>query len=160
MKSNSFNAFISKPKVKVIDEGMIQKHKGVRENSSFISKEGPTKTIGKSMSFKHTNPGRSVALDAKVKMLPTKLTHAQNPKGSKNLKEGSVFDRTSLRKLDRNFSSLTRDSSTLSTPNSDQKLTSCGEPLQGTLPSNNRDLKLAQSDVKLAVLVKSAGKGL
>ncbi|XP_030469115.1 uncharacterized protein LOC115687617 isoform X2 [Syzygium oleosum] len=156
VKSNSFNAFISKPKVKVIDEGMIQKHKGVRENSSFISKEGPTKTIGKSMSFKHTNPGRSVALDAKVKMLPTKLTHAQNPKGSKNLKEGSVFDRTSLRKLDRNFSSLTRDSSTPSTPNSDQKLTSCGEPLQGTLPSNNRDLKLAQSDVKLAVLVKSA----
>ncbi|KAF8044435.1 hypothetical protein BT93_A2428 [Corymbia citriodora subsp. variegata] len=156
LKSNSFNAFGTKPKVKVIDEGMIQKHKGIRENSSFISKEGPTKTIGKSMSFQHTNPGRPVAAEAKVKMIPTKLTHAQSPKGSKNLKEGIVFDRTSLRKLDRNFSSLTRDSSTPSTPNSDQKLTSCGEPLQGTLPNNNRDSKLAQSDVKPAVLVKSA----
>ncbi|XP_048127519.1 uncharacterized protein LOC115742732 isoform X2 [Rhodamnia argentea] len=156
LKSKSFNAFISKPKVKVIDEGMIQKHKGIRENASFISKEGPTKPISKSMSFKHANPGRSVAVDAKVKMLPTKLTHAQNPKGSKNLKEGSVFDRTSLRKLDRNSSSLTRDSCTPSTPNSDHKLTSCGEPLQGTLLSNNRDPKLEQSDVKSAILVKTA----
>ncbi|KAL3756031.1 hypothetical protein ACJRO7_002980 [Eucalyptus globulus] len=156
LKSNSFNAFIAKPKVKVIDEGMIQKHKSIRENSSFISKEGPTKIIGKSMSFKHTNPGRPLAVDAKVKMLPTKLTHAQTPKGSKNLKEGSVLDRMSLRKLDRTFSSLTRDNSTPSTPNSDQKLTSCGEPLQGSPLSNNRDSKLAQSDVKPAVLVKSA----
>ncbi|XP_039156535.1 uncharacterized protein LOC120287614 [Eucalyptus grandis] len=156
LKSNSFNAFIAKPKVKVIDEGMIQKHKSIRENSSFISKEGPTKIIGKSMSFKHANPGRPLAVDAKVKMLPTKLTHVQTPKGSKNLKEGSVLDRMSLRKLDRTFSSLTRDNSTPSTPNSDQKLTSCGEPLQGSPLSNNRDSKLAQSDVKPAVLVKSA----
>lgn len=138
LKSNSFSASISKPKVKLVDEAVPQKQKG----GSLDMKDRSAKMIGKSMSFKSVNSGRSSSLDSKVKMLSPRLALAIDAKGPKQAKERTAFERKTLTRLDRPPISSTTSSS-VSTPKVDQT-----SRLESTsFISNNRDSKV-QSEGK------------
>ncbi|KAK6129394.1 hypothetical protein DH2020_036870 [Rehmannia glutinosa] len=50
-KSNSFSSLNSKPKVKLVDQVVIQRQKSAKEHSSFRLKEGVTCTTGESSSL-------------------------------------------------------------------------------------------------------------
>ena len=150
VKSNSFNTLSSKPKVKLGDEVIPPKQKGARDYNSLDMKEGPARMMGKSMSFRSANSGRTNATESKVKMLSPKSTHVQDVKGLKQAKERGAFERKHLSKLDRPLVSSTT-SSTVSTPKLDQKLTSRGETSLPSYISNNRDSKVVQSDGKLSL---------
>ncbi|EYU19754.1 hypothetical protein MIMGU_mgv1a000792mg [Erythranthe guttata] len=65
-KSNSFNSLSSKPKVKLVDQVVIQRQKSSKEHGSFRLKDGGVRSIGKSMSFKSTNSSRS---ESKIKII-------------------------------------------------------------------------------------------
>ncbi|KAG7980620.1 hypothetical protein I3843_05G191200 [Carya illinoinensis] len=149
-KSNSFNAFNSKPKVKLVDE-VPQKQKGAREHTSIDMKEGPARMISKSMSFKPANSGRTNASESKVKMLSSNFTHVQDLKGLKQAKERGPFERKNSCKLERPLISSTTASSTVLTAKVDQKLGSRGETSLPSFVSNNRDSKVVQSDGKLSL---------
>lgn len=137
-KSNSFSASNSKPKVKLVDEAVPQKQKG----GSLDTKDRSAKMIGKSMSFKSVNSGRSSSSDSKVKMLSPRLALAIDAKGSKQAKERTAFERKTLTRLDRPPISSTTSSS-VSAPKVDQT-----SRLESTsFISNNRDLKV-QSEGK------------
>ncbi|GMI68060.1 hypothetical protein HRI_000475300 [Hibiscus trionum] len=58
MKWRSFNTVNSKPKVKLVDEVVVQTRKGAREHASLDSKEEPARIMRKSMSFGSNNSGR------------------------------------------------------------------------------------------------------
>ncbi|KAI3472522.1 hypothetical protein Pfo_028016 [Paulownia fortunei] len=79
-KSNSFSSLNSKPKVKLVDQVVLQRQISTREHPSFRLKEGVARSIGKSMSFKSTNTGRS---ETKMKMLSPRETHIQDVKNTK-----------------------------------------------------------------------------
>ncbi|KAL5767551.1 hypothetical protein ACOSQ2_014334 [Xanthoceras sorbifolium] len=151
LKSNSFSTLNSKPKVKPVDEVVPQKHKGNREQTSFDMKEGHSRMMSKSMSFR-SNPGRSS--ESKFKMLSPRLSHVQDLKGMKQVKERNTFERKNLSKLDRPLAGSTVAGSAVSTPKVDQKLTSRNET---TSPScaNNRESKVMKSEGKLSTLSKS-----
>ncbi|KAL2518515.1 Uncharacterized protein Adt_14762 [Abeliophyllum distichum] len=89
-KSYSFNSLNSKPKVKLVDQVALQRLNSVREPASLHRKEGAVKSMGKSMSFKSTNSGRS---ESKVKMISPRPTHLQD---IKHRKERSSFERKEL----------------------------------------------------------------
>ncbi|KAJ4829184.1 hypothetical protein Tsubulata_007878 [Turnera subulata] len=147
LKSNSFSTYLSKPKVKPVDE-FPQKHKSTKESSSD-TKESSGRIMSKSMSFKSVNSGRTVATESKVKMLPSKFSQAHDLKRLKQVKERGVFERKSLPKLDR------PTSSNVSTPKVDHKLTPRGE--SGVISSgrNHKELKSVESDGKLGILSRS-----
>nr|XP_023874432.1 uncharacterized protein LOC111986766 isoform X4 [Quercus suber] len=145
LKSNSFNTLSSKPK------DIPPKQKGARDYNSLDMKEGPARMMSKSMSFRSANSGRTNATESKVKMLSSKSTHVQDVKALKQAKERGTFERKHLSKLDRPLVSSTTISSTVSTPKLDQKLTSRGETSLPSYISNNRDLKVVQSDGKLSL---------
>ncbi|XP_041013046.1 uncharacterized protein LOC121256342 isoform X2 [Juglans microcarpa x Juglans regia] len=149
-KSNSFNAFNSKPKVKLVDE-VPQKQKGAREHTSIDMKEGPARMISKSMSFKPANSGRTNASESKVKMLSSNFTHVQDLKGLKQAKERGPFERKNSCKLERPLIGSTTASSTVSTAKVDQKLGSRVETSLPSFISNHRDSKVVQSDGKLSL---------
>ncbi|KAK9994121.1 hypothetical protein SO802_023824 [Lithocarpus litseifolius] len=151
LKSNSFNTLSSKPKFKPADEVIPPKQKGARDYNSLDMKEGPARMMGKSMSFRSANSGRTNATESKVKMLSSKSTHVQDVKGLKQAKERGTFERKHLSKLDRPLVSSTTISSTVSTPKLDQKLTSRGETSLPSYISNNQDSKVVQSDGKLSL---------
>lgn len=145
LKSNSFNTLNSKPKVKLVDEFIPQKPRGAREHTSLEVKEGPGRALGKSQSFKTPNSGRVSMNESKVKMLPSKFPHVQDPKGIKQGKDRNILDRKIPSKVDRSWiSSVT--SSAVSTSKVDQKLSSRGETNLVSSASNNRDQKVVQSD--------------
>ncbi|XP_059435246.1 uncharacterized protein LOC132168162 isoform X4 [Corylus avellana] len=160
LKSNSFSTLNSKPKVKLVDEVVLQKQKGGREYTSIDTKEGPARIISKSMSFKYANTGRTNAPESKVRMLSSKFTHLQDPKGLKQAKERGTFERKILSKLDRPLVSSATGSTTVSTPKVDQKLTSRGETSLPSFVSNNRESKVVQSDGKssLSKVTSSLGR--
>ncbi|XWS58705.1 hypothetical protein CRYUN_Cryun08bG0057500 [Craigia yunnanensis] len=148
LKSNSFSSLISKPKVKLVDEVVLQKQKSAREHASLDSKEEPGRMMGKSMSFKFSNSGQLNAGESKFKMLSSKYPHVQDLKGLKQVKEQISFER-------KNFSKLDRSSSTVSTPKVDQKPTPRADTISYSSAINNRETKIAQSDGKPSTLSRS-----
>uniref|UniRef100_A0A9I9DPA2 PHD-type domain-containing protein n=1 Tax=Cucumis melo TaxID=3656 RepID=A0A9I9DPA2_CUCME len=142
LKSNSFNTLNSKPKVKLVDEFIPQKPRGPREHTSLEVKEGSSRALGKSQSFKTPSFGRASMSEAKVKMIPSKFPHVQDPKGIKQGKDRNVLDRKNPSKVDRSWISSVTTSSAVSTSKVEQKLSSRGETNFG----NNRDQKIIQSD--------------
>lgn len=80
--------------------------------------------------------------EAKVKMIPSKFPHVQDPKGIKQGKDRNVLDRKNPSKVDRSWISSVTTSSAVSTSKVEQKLSSRGETNFG----NNRDQKIIQSD--------------
>ncbi|XP_022743833.1 uncharacterized protein LOC111294704 [Durio zibethinus] len=145
LKSNSFNTLNSKPKVKLVDEVVLQKQKSARERASLGSKQEPARMMGKSMSFKSTNSRRLNIGESKFKMLSSKYPHVQDLKGLKQVNERISSER-------KNFSKLDRSSSTVSTPKVDQKLTPRGDIISYSSASNNRETKVVQSDGKTSTL--------
>ncbi|GMJ12223.1 hypothetical protein like AT5G16680 [Hibiscus trionum] len=148
LKSNSFNALNSRPKVKLIDEIALQKQKIGRKNESLDSKEEASKVMRKSMSFKSTNSGRLNTEESKFKMLSSKYPYVQDPKGLKQVRERISLERKTLLKLD-------RSSSSVSTPKVDQKLTPRTDTIFHSSASNNRDTKAVGSDGKPSTLSRS-----
>ncbi|KAL2329271.1 hypothetical protein Fmac_022698 [Flemingia macrophylla] len=153
LKSNSFNNFNSKPRVKLVDEVVPQKQKG---GVDHISKnmETPARMISKSMSFKSSNLGRSSAIESKVKMLSSKPGTAQDLKVSRHAKESGSFDRKFLSKIDRPVIGSTMVSSVVSTSKDDQKSTPHDETAKPSTVNNNREIKVTQ-DAKLYSVSKS-----
>uniref|UniRef100_A0A2P2M0K8 Zinc finger PHD-type domain-containing protein n=1 Tax=Rhizophora mucronata TaxID=61149 RepID=A0A2P2M0K8_RHIMU len=154
LKSNSFNTLISKSKVRVVDE-VRQKCKGAGEITSLDVKEDPAKMMTKSVSFKSINSGCSNATESKIKMLSAKLSHVQDVKGLKQMKDRNAFERKNLSKLDRPPGSLATTNSNVFTPKVDQKLTPRSENSLAFSASKNRELKTVHSDPKLGALSRS-----
>lgn len=152
LKSNSFNALNSKPRVKPVDEVVPQKLKGSGENTSK-NMEATARTIGKSVSFKSMNLGRSSTTASKVKLLPSKSVSAQDLKATRLAKDSGAFDRKNFSRVDRAVACSTISTSVVSTPKGDQKSTSLSETFKPSI-SSNRDLKVNQ-DGKLSTLSKS-----
>ncbi|XVF42866.1 hypothetical protein PTKIN_Ptkin01aG0400300 [Pterospermum kingtungense] len=146
LKSNSLNNLNSKPKVKLVDDVVLQKQKSPRERASLHNKGEPARMMGKSMSFRSTKSGQ--LNESKLKMLSSKYPHVQDLKG---LKQGQ--ERISLER--KNFSKLDRSSSTFSTPKVDQKLTPRADIASHSSASNNRETKGVQSDGKPNILSRS-----
>ncbi|TKY67896.1 hypothetical protein E2542_SST10792 [Spatholobus suberectus] len=153
LKSNSFNNFNSKPRVKLVDEVVPQKQKGGVEHISK-NMETPAGMISKSMSFKSSNLGRSSANESKVKMLSSKPGTAQDLKASRHAKESGSFDRIFLSKIDRPVICSTMVSSVVSSSKGDQKPTPLGETAKPSTVNNNQEFKVNQ-DGKLYSLSKS-----
>ncbi|XP_060675600.1 protein PARALOG OF AIPP2 isoform X6 [Ziziphus jujuba] len=153
LKSNSFNAGNSKPKVKLVDEVVPQKQKGAKEHTSLDIKERPSRMISKSMSFKSVNSSRSNVSDSKVKIISPKFSNVVDLKGLKQAKERNAFERKNLSKLDRPPVSSTTASSTASTLKADQA--SRVESSLVSHVSNNRDLKVVQCEGKPNISTKS-----
>ncbi|WCJ27758.1 RING/FYVE/PHD zinc finger superfamily protein [Euphorbia peplus] len=152
LKSNSFNAVNSKPKVKLVDEGP-QKLKSSRDPDM---KEGSARMISKSMSFRSVNSVRSGATDSKVKMLSPKFSHSQEIKGLKQVKERNAFESKSLSKLDRPLlGSSSTTSSSVSVPKATQRLTPRGESAMISSTSNNKESKASHTDSKSGSLLRS-----
>ncbi|RZB79380.1 uncharacterized protein LOC114376286 isoform X2 [Glycine soja] len=152
LKSNSFNNN-SKPRVKLVDEVVPQKQKGVVEHISK-NMETPAGMISKSMSFKLSNLGRSNAVESKVKMISSKPGTTQDLKASRHAKDSASFDRKFLSKIDRPVICSTMVSSVVSTSKGDPKLTPHGETAKPSTVNNNREFKVNQ-DGKLYSLSKS-----
>ncbi|KAL5129678.1 Bromodomain adjacent to zinc finger domain protein 2B [Glycine soja] len=153
LKSNSFNNFNSKPRVKLVDEVIPQKQKGGVEHISK-NMETPAGMISKSMSFKSSNLGRSIAVESKVKMMSSKPGTARDLKASRHTKDSASFDRKFLSKIDRPVICSTMVSSVVSTSKGDQKLTPHGETAKPSTVNNNREFKVNQ-DGKLYSSSKS-----
>lgn len=153
LKSNSFNALNSKPKVKLVDEVVLLKQKGAKEQTSFDMKERPTRMISKSISFKSVNSSRPNASDSKVKMLSSKFPNVFDLKGLRQAKERNVSEKKNLSKLDRPPVSSTPASSTTSTTKGDQSTR--GESSLVSFVSNHRDLRAAHCEGKLSISSKS-----
>ncbi|XVE90390.1 hypothetical protein DITRI_Ditri20bG0073900 [Diplodiscus trichospermus] len=148
LKSNSFNTLNSKPKVKLVDEVVLQKQKSAKERASLNSKEGPSRIMGKSMSFRSSKSGRLNTGESKFKMLSSKYSHVQDLKGLKPVKERISLER-------KNFSKLDRSSSTVSTPKVDKKPTPRADVISHSSASNNRETKVVLSDGKPCTLSRS-----
>ncbi|CAI9785545.1 unnamed protein product [Fraxinus pennsylvanica] len=144
-KSHSFNFLNSKPKVKLVDQVALQR--SVREPASVHLKEGAVKSIGKCMSFKSTNSGRS---ESKVKMISPRVTDVQD---MKQRKERSSFERKSSSKSERPLISSTMARPTISTSNNEKKLGSLGG---SSSLAKRQETKAAQPDNKLKGLLKSS----
>ncbi|KAL7147191.1 hypothetical protein ABFS83_06G091300 [Erythranthe nasuta] len=138
-KSNSFNSLSSKPKVKLVDQVVIQRQKSSKEHGSFRLKDGVGRSIGKSMSFKSTNPSRS---ELKTKMLSPRPSNIQD---NKNTKQRSSFDRQSSFRAEHAMVGTT----TSSTPRIDKRPASRGE---SSSLANLHEVKTHQTDGKLAAL--------
>ncbi|KAB2006550.1 hypothetical protein ES319_D11G353500v1 [Gossypium barbadense] len=148
LKCSSFNTLNSKPKVKLVDEVVIQKRKGAREHASFDSKEEPARIMGKSMSFKSGNSGRLNSGESKVKTLSSKYPHVQDLKGLKQVKEQISSER-------KNISKLNHSSSSVSTPKVDQKLTPRADAISHSSAINHRETKVVQSEGRPNTLSRS-----
>ncbi|KAJ7949919.1 putative RING/FYVE/PHD zinc finger protein [Quillaja saponaria] len=154
LKSNSFNTFCSKPKIKLVDEVLPKKQD--REHTFKDVKEGPGGMMNKSMSFKSVKSSCSNATESKFNMVSSKSAHVQDAKGLKLGKEWKASDRKNLPKVDCHMVSSTMAISIVCTPKIDQKLTSRGETSVTSSMSNNRELRIAQ-DGKLNDFSKPSG---
>ncbi|XP_058206469.1 uncharacterized protein LOC131319981 isoform X4 [Rhododendron vialii] len=154
LKSNSFHS-TNAPTVKLDDEVVLQKQKSARESTSIDIKEGPVRSIGKSMSFKSVNPGRLNPSESKVKMLSPKFSHGHDVKGSKQAKERNLLERKNSFKTERSMVGSVTGNATVSTLRGDKKVAPYGESYSLTSVSNNHEPKGVQSDRKLSTLSKS-----
>ncbi|KAK8463694.1 hypothetical protein PHAVU_011G017900 [Phaseolus vulgaris] len=152
LKSNSFNNFNSKPRIKLVDEVVPQKQKGGVEH---ISKnlEKPTGMISKSMSFKSSHLGRSNTNESKVKSSFSKHGIVQDSKALRHTKELGSLDKKFQPKIDRPVIHSTMVSS-VSTSKGDHKLAPLGETAKPYTVNNNREFKVNQ-DGKVYSLSKS-----
>ncbi|XP_057462366.1 uncharacterized protein LOC130752582 isoform X3 [Actinidia eriantha] len=155
LKSNSFSSTNAKPKVKLVDEVVLQKQKSARDLASLDVKEGANRSIGKSISFKSVNPGRLNPSESKVKMLSPKFSHGQDIKGLKPAKEWNLLERKNSFKSERSVVSSAVGNNTFSVLKSDKKIASCGESYPLPSVSNNREPKGVQSNSKSSTLSKS-----
>ncbi|KAI3473851.1 hypothetical protein Pfo_028032 [Paulownia fortunei] len=149
-KSNSFSSLNSKPKVKLVDQVVLQRQISTREHPSFRLKEGVARSIGKSMSFKSTNTGRS---ETKMKMLSPRETHIQD---IKNTKQRSSVQRLSSFKTERLSINSMMGTSGSSTPRIDKKPASGGESSSLTTITKQHEAKPVQTDGKSAALSRSS----
>ncbi|XP_059667443.1 protein PARALOG OF AIPP2-like [Cornus florida] len=150
IKSNSFNSSNAKPKVKLVDEVVLQKQKS-------NTKEGSARLIGKSMSFKSANSGRLNASESKNKIMSPKFSHGQDLRGFKQGKERNLFERKNSFRSESLPVNLAMASSTVSTVKVDKTLASCGETHSLSFVNNNHERKPAQSDSKLTRPVARGG---
>ncbi|XP_073129827.1 protein PARALOG OF AIPP2-like isoform X2 [Henckelia pumila] len=136
-KSNSFAFLNSKPKVKLVDR-VLQREKSASEIASVHLKNGNTRPIGRSISFKSTN---SIYSGSKTKMLSPRLS---NIKDIKNTKLRSSFERqSSLRSEDRPMNSMMATSMS-SASRSDKKIASRAEPCSLSVSINHHETKPVQ----------------
>lgn len=149
LKSTSFNSLNMKPKVKLGDDFIPQKQRSVREPIS-LDKKGALRSIGKSMSFKHTNSSLNSG-ESKVRMLSSKFPSVQDIKRSRHTNE-----RKNSFSAERSSVSSPTSTSSSFTEQNDKKLAPYAE---GTLLSsvrNQRDTKPRQSDSKAVSLLRSS----
>ncbi|XP_044498759.1 uncharacterized protein LOC123220565 isoform X3 [Mangifera indica] len=153
LKSNSFSTLNSKPKVKVVAEVVPQKQKGSREQPALDMKEGFSRAMIKSQSFKSTNFGRTSTSESKFRALSPRLS--QELKGLKQVKERNVFDKKNMLKLEKSHTGLATASAAVPTPKVGQKLISHGESVPLSSAGNNRESKIVKSEGKVSMLSKS-----
>lgn len=139
----------SKPKVKPVDNIVPQKQKGSKEHISVDVKERTARMMGKSVSFRSPDSGRSSVPESKVKMLSSKFNPLQDLKGVKQVKDRSTVERKNLSKLERPLVGLTTSSATVSTPKVDQ-----ASHLLSSV-SSFREHKALPSDGKLSTSSKA-----
>ncbi|XP_052733644.1 uncharacterized protein LOC108340361 isoform X1 [Vigna angularis] len=153
LKSNSFNNFNSKPRIKLVNEVVPQKQKGGVEH---ISKniETPAGMMSKSVSFKSSHLGQSNTNDSKVKSSFSKPGIVQDLKPLRHTKESGSLDMKFQPKIDRPVICSTTVSSVVSTSKGDHKLAPHGETAKPYTVNNNREFKVNQ-DGKVHSLSKS-----
>jgi len=153
LKSNSFNNFNSKPRIKLVDEVVPQKQKGgVEHISKYI--ETVAGMMSKSVSFKSSHLGRSNTNDSKVKSIFAKPGIVQDLKPSRHTKESGSLDKKFQPKIDRPVIYSATVSSVVSTSKGDHKLAPHGETAKPYTVDNNREFKVNQ-DGKVHSLSKS-----
>lgn len=140
--------------MRLVDEVVPQKQKATRDQASLDVKEGPSRVMGKSMSFKSTSSGRSSAGESKLRALSPRPSRLHDLKGLKQVKERNAFERKSLSRLDRSLT-VSSMATPASTPKADQKLTPRGEAVSFSSASNNREAKVVKSEGKGSTLTKS-----
>ncbi|XP_011084637.1 uncharacterized protein LOC105166844 [Sesamum indicum] len=150
-KSKSFNSLNSKPKVKLVDQVVIQRQKSAKEHGSFRLKEGVVRAIGKSMSFKCTNSMRS---ESKLKMLSPRPTHSQD---SKSTKQRTPFERHHSFKAELPSANPIMGTSMSSTSRIEKKQASRAESSSLATVANHHDMKPVQTDGRSAALTRSSG---
>ncbi|KAL6501029.1 hypothetical protein OROHE_025226 [Orobanche hederae] len=146
-KSNSFSSLNSKPRVKLVDQVIMQRQKSAKEPSTFHHKEGVVRSIGKSMSFKSTNSGRS---ESKVKTLSSSLSHIQD---IRNTKQRSSFERSF--RAERSSNSV-MGTSLSSTSRINRRPASRGESFSLATITNHHEIKPVQADRKSVALSRSS----
>ncbi|KAL0403358.1 UNVERIFIED_CONTAM: hypothetical protein Sradi_1976600 [Sesamum radiatum] len=150
-KSKSFNSLNSKPKVKLVDQVVIQRQKSAKEHGSFRLKEGVVRAIGKSMSFKCTNSTRP---EPKLKMLSPRPTHSQD---SKSTKQRTPFERHHSFKAEHPSANSIIGTSVSSTSRIEKKQVSRAESSSLATVANHHDMKPLQTDGRSAALTRSSG---
>ncbi|KAK4403774.1 hypothetical protein Sango_0746000 [Sesamum angolense] len=150
-KSKSFNSLNSKPKVKLVDQVVIQRQKSAKEHGSFRLKEGVVRAIGKSMSFKCTNSTRS---ESKLKMLSPRPTQNQD---SKSTKQRTPFERHHSFKAEHPSANSIMGTSMSSTSRIEKKQVSRAESSSLATIANHHDMKPVQTDGRSAALTRSSG---
>ncbi|XP_014522476.1 uncharacterized protein LOC106778980 isoform X2 [Vigna radiata var. radiata] len=153
LKSNSFNNFNSKPRIKLVNEVVPQKQKGGVEH---ISKNiaTPAGMMSKSVSFKSSHLGQSNTNDSKVKSSFSKPGIVQDLKPLRHTKESGSLDKKFQPKIDRPVICSTTVSSVVSTSKGDHMLAPHGETAKPHTVNNNREFKVNQ-DGKVHSLSKS-----
>ncbi|KAL6503995.1 hypothetical protein OROGR_025918 [Orobanche gracilis] len=146
-KSNSFSSLNSKPRVKLVDQVIMQRQKSAKEPSTFCHKEGVVRSIGKSMSFKSTNSGHS---ESKVKMLSSSLSHIQD---IRNTKQRSSFERSFRAECSSNS---VMGTSLSSTSRINKRPASRGESFSLATVTNHHEIKPVQADSKSVALSRSS----
>ncbi|XP_057774074.1 uncharacterized protein LOC130993263 isoform X2 [Salvia miltiorrhiza] len=149
LKSNSFNSLNSKPKVKLVDQVVIQRQKSAKEHGSFRLKEGVVRSIGKSMSFRSTNSNRS---ESKIKMLSPRPSNIQD---LKNTKERSAFERQRSFRTEHLSNNSAMGASMSLTSRIDKRPSSRAESSSLASPTNHQEVKPVQTDGKSAALSRS-----
>lgn len=149
-KSNSFSSLNSKPKVKLVDQVVMQRQKSVKEHGSFRPKEGVVRSIGKSMSFRSTNSNRP---ESKIKMPSPRSSHIQDVK---NTKERSAFERQRSFRAEHPSNNSMMGTSMNSTSRIDKRPSSRVESSSLTTTSNHHEVKQVHAEVKSAVLSRSS----
>ncbi|KAK6118468.1 hypothetical protein DH2020_047735 [Rehmannia glutinosa] len=149
-KSNSFSSLNSKPKVKLVDQVVIQRQKSAKEHSSFRLKEGVVRSIGKSMSFKSTNSSRS---ESKIKTMSPRLSHIHD---IKNTKQRIPFERQRSFRTEPSSINSVRGTSVSSTSRIDKRPAPRGESSSLATIANHHEMKPVQADGKSAALSRSS----
>ncbi|KAL3652092.1 hypothetical protein CASFOL_001773 [Castilleja foliolosa] len=149
-KSNSFNSLSSKPKVKLVDQVVVQRQKSAKDTSSFRHKECVVKSIDKSMSFKSTNAGRS---ESKVKRLSPRPSHIQD---IRNTKHRGPFERQQSFRTERLSINSTISATVCPTSRIDRRPASRGESSSLATIANHYEMKPVQTEGKLAALSRSS----
>ncbi|GFS32572.1 RING/FYVE/PHD zinc finger superfamily protein [Actinidia rufa] len=126
LKSNSFNSVNAKPKGKLVDKVVLQKHKSTRELASLNVKDGAIRSIGKSISFKS------------VKMLSPKSCGESYslPSVSNNYEPKCVQSNCKTSTLSKSTSYVARRGPGMPAPLGELKMQSCALGVTGASSAN------------------------